>query len=361
VIDEERLVGTFLELVRIDSPSEHEEAIGAELADRLASLGLAVERDASGNVFGWLRTDPAREDWLLLNAHMDTVGKDRGITPVVQDGVISSDGTTILGADDKSGIAIILEVLQALQESGLPHRPLEILFTVEEELNLGRKGRIDMTRLRARQGLVLDSGGPQGAYVVSAPSQDKIKVSVHGRAAHAGSEPEKGISAIRVAAEAISAMPLGRIDEETTANIGEIQGGTATNIVPELVKLKGMARSRDDAKLERQTAAMVRELEEAASRHGTTVDIEVERAYHSYRLGESAGIRGVVEAAMRSQGLEPMPAASGGGSDANLFNHAGIESVPLSTGMSSVHTKDEHIAIVDMVTCAELVLSIARL
>ncbi|MDH7486287.1 MAG: M20/M25/M40 family metallo-hydrolase [Anaerolineae bacterium] len=365
MINEERLVQTFLDLVRVDSPSGHEEAIGHELAARLAALGLSVERDASGNVFGWLEGEQAAGDWLLLCAHMDTVGQDRGITPVIAEGVIRSDGTTILGADDKSGLAIILEVLQVLKEgrsvaAPLPHCPLEVLFTVEEETNLGRPGRIDLARLRAREGLVLDSGGPIGTFVISAPSQDKLTVTVHGRAAHAGSEPEKGINAIRVAAEAIAAMPLGRIDEETVANIGVIEGGTATNIVPERVTMKGMARSRDDAKLQRQTAAMVRALEEAAARHGATLDIETARTYHSYRVAEDAPLRRRIEAAARRLGLEPQPTASGGGSDANIFHCAGIQSIPLSTGMADVHTKREHIAIADMVACARLLLEIVR-
>jgi len=360
VIDQDRLVQTFLELVRIDSPSEHEAAMGNDLAERLAPLGVTVERDASGNVFGWLGGDDERQEWLLLNAHMDTVGEDRGITPVIRDGVIYSDGTTILGGDDKSGIAVILETLQVLQEQQLPHRPLEVLFTVEEELNLGREGRIDMDRLRSRRGLILDSGGPQGSYVFSAPSQDKLVVTVHGRAAHAGSEPEKGINAIRVAAEAIAAMPMGRIDEETVANIGVIEGGTVTNIVPDKVTVKGQARSRNEDKLRRQTEAMVQAFEEAAGRHGATLDILVERAYHGYCLAEDAPIRRLLEAAIVSRGLEPLPSASGGGSDANIFNRSGIESVPLSTGMSAVHTKDEHIAIADMVSCAEILLAIVH-
>jgi len=359
VINQERLVQTFLDLLRIDSPSLHEQAIGEELAARLQALGLAVERDISGNVFGWL-DGPAGGDWLLLNAHMDTVGEDRGIRPVIQDGVITSDGTTILGGDDKSGIAAILEVLEVLKEQGLPHRPLEVLFTVEEELNLGRAGRIDMERLRSRQGLVLDSGGPIGTYVTTAPSQDKIEVTVLGKAAHAGSEPERGINAIRVAAEAIAAMPLGRIDEETTANIGVIKGGTVSNIVPDNVFMKGMARSRNQTKLERQTAAMVQALEEAASRHGARLVLNIEHAYRSYVIAEDAAIRQAFEASARRLGLQPLPHASGGGSDANILNHVGIQTLPISTGMSAVHTREESIAIADMVGCAELVLEMVR-
>ena len=360
MINQEQLLDTFLELVRIDSPSLHEQAIGDELAARLAGWGLAVERDASGNVFGWLDGSPTGGDSLLLNAHMDTVGEDRGIRPVIRDGVVTSDGSTILGGDDKSGIAIILQVLQVLKEQGLPHRPLEVLFTVEEELNLGRAGRIDVGRLRSRQGLVLDSGGPIGSYVTAAPSQDKIEVTVLGKAAHAGSEPELGINAIRVAAEAIAAMPLGRIDEETTANIGVIKGGTVTNIVPDNVFVNGMARSRNQAKLERQVAAMVRALEEAAARHGARLDLKVEHAYRLYEVPEDSAMRQAFEAAARRVGLVPLPHPSGGGSDANILNHAGIQALPISTGMTAVHTHDESIAIADMAQCAELVLEMVR-
>jgi tripeptide aminopeptidase len=360
VINEERLVQTFLDLVRIDSPSEHEEEIGRELEARLDSLGLRTDRDVSGNVFGWLDGDAALGGSLLLNAHMDTVGLDSGITPLIDDGVIRSDGTTILGADDKSGVAIILEVLQVLNEQGLNHRPLEILFTVEEELNLGRAGRIDLSKLSAGQGIVLDSGGPIGTYVKSAPSQDKIEVWVKGRAAHAGSSPEKGINAILVASEAIASMPLGRIDEETTSNIGIIRGGTATNIVPDEVYVKGMARSRDENKLVVQVEAMVQAFEEAAARHNATAEINVEHAYYCYHVQDDAPLRSLVENAASRIGLQPLAIGSGGGSDANIFNRTGIESLPLSTGMCDVHTKHEHIAIVDMVDSARLVLEVVR-
>lgn len=360
MVNQERLVKTFLDLVHIDSPSLHEQAIGDELAARLMGLGLAVQRDASGNVFGWLDGDPAGGEWLLLNAHMDTVGEDSGITPVIHDGIVRSDGTTILGGDDKSGVAVILEVLQVLKEQGLPHRPVEVLCTVEEEHELGRPGRIDLARLRSRQGLVLDSGGVIGTYVIAAPSQDKLEVTVLGKAAHAGSSPELGINAIRVAAEAIAAMPLGRIDEETTSNIGVIRGGTVTNVVPDNVFMKGMARSRNQAKLERQTAAMVQALEEAAARHGARLDLKVEHAYRLYEVPEDAAIRQELEAAMRRQGLVPLPRGSGGGSDANILNHAGLQTLPISTGMTAVHSHEESIAIGDMVRCAELVLEMVR-
>jgi tripeptide aminopeptidase len=268
LINQSRLVQTFLELVAIDSPSGQEEAIGANLMQRFAALGGEAARDKHGNVIA--RWPGNGDDWLMLSAHMDTVGKDTGIRPAIRDGIIYSDGTTILGGDDKSGIAAILEVLVSLAEDKLNHPPLEVVISVGEEVGLQGAKWLDKSQLRARRGYVLDSGGAIGSIVVSAPSQDSLRVVVHGKKAHAGSEPENGINAIRVASEAIAAMPLGRIDFETTANIGVIEGGTATNIVPDEVKVRGEARSRDGAKLAAQTAVMVRAFEEAAARHGTS-------------------------------------------------------------------------------------------
>jgi tripeptide aminopeptidase len=362
MINQDRLVSTFLELVQIDSPSGQEDEIARHLVAVLKSLDLLVVRDATGNVIGRLAGEGPP---ILLSAHMDTVEPGRGVKPIIEGGIITSDGTTILGGDDKSGIAVILEVLRVLVEQSLPPTklapPLEVALTVSEERGLkGAKG-LDLTRLRAREGIVLDSGGEIGTIVVSAPSQDKIRAVVHGKAAHAGAEPEKGINAIVVAAEAIAAMPLGRIDEETTANIGRIQGGTATNIIPDRAEMEGEARSHDERKLEAQVQAMTEALEEAARRHGATVDIDVQRSYSTFRLSEEDGIVRRAVAAAKALGLTPALGPSGGGSDANVFNVAGIAAINISTGMDKVHTTEEQIAAADMVKCAEFLLAILRL
>jgi tripeptide aminopeptidase len=194
--------------------------------------------------------------------------------------------------------------------------------------------------------------------VVSAPSQDALEIDVYGKTAHAGSEPERGINAIRVASEAIAAMPLGRIDPDTTANVGIIEGGTARNIVPDRVHIVGEARSRDNARLERQTAAMVRAFQEAAGRHGARADINVERSYSSYHLDETTPVVAQAMAAARRLGFTPEFHNSGGGSDANILNAAGITCTVLSTGMADVHTPQEHIAIADMVDSARLLQAI---
>jgi tripeptide aminopeptidase len=360
LIDEDRLTNTFLELVRIDSPSGHEEAIARDLMARLKALGLAVTRDATGNLITRLDgTGEGKIDApLLLSAHMDTVGADTGIQPVIKDGVIRSDGTTILGGDDKSGVAAILEMLTVLTEEELAHPPLEVAFTVSEEVGLVGSKALDMGQLCAREGIVLDAGGAVGTVVVSAPYQDKLFATVHGRAAHAGTEPERGINAIRVAAEAVAAMPLGRIDEETTANVGVIRGGVATNIVPHKVELHCEARSRDEAKLVAQMQAMRAALEEAAARHEAKVDLQQERSYDGFKLSPETPIVKRAVAAIEAMGLTPLLLPSGGGSDANIFAAQGIATINLSTGMAEVHTVNEHIAVEDMTLSAQLLLRI---
>jgi tripeptide aminopeptidase len=356
VIIESRLVQTFLELVAIDSPSGQEEAIGADLMVRCAALGGEVVRDEHGNVIA--RWPQGQGDWMLLSAHMDTVGADAGIRPQIRDGIIYSDGTTILGGDDKSGVAAILEVIRSIREDKLSHPPLEVVISVGEEVGLRGAKLLDKSKLRSRHGYVLDSGGSIGTIILSAPSQDSLRVVVHGKKAHAGSEPENGINAIRVASEAIAAMPLGRIDKETTANIGVIEGGLATNIIPDVVHIRGEARSRDNAKLDTQTAAMVQAFNEAAARHGARVEINVTRAYSTYRLAEDDPTVTQAVTAARRLGFTPIFKDSGGGADANIYAESGITCVVFSTGMENVHTPEEHIAIADMVNAARLLEAI---
>ena len=353
MIDQERLLNTFVSLVRIDSPSGQEGAIREELVRRLQALDLEVHVDETGNVLGRLAGEG---EPLLLSAHMDTV-PGVGIQPVVNDGLVCSDGTTILGADDKSGIAVILEVVETLRANG--SRPaLEVALSVGEEVGLlGAKG-MDMGWFRSRQALVLDMGGPIHEVVQAAPVSDKFDAVVHGRAAHAGAHPEDGINAIAIAAKGIGRMRLGRIDDETTANIGTIQGGEAVNVVPDRVSMRGEARSHSVAKLDAQIAAMRQALQDAVDAHpGARLEMCIERSYQAYRLAKDAPVLRRVTAALQAMGEgAPILKAIGGGSDANVFNARGIVAVPVSTGMSAVHTHQECIAVADMARCAELVL-----
>jgi tripeptide aminopeptidase len=353
MINVRRLLETFLELVRIDSPSGEEEAIAQELANRLRQLGLTLEMDAEYNIVARL---PGDGETLLLAAHMDTVTPGRGIKPVVKDGVIYSDGSTILGADDKSGVAVILEVLHVILERKLPHPPLEVVVTVQEETGLVGVKALDKTRLQAKMGVSFDAGGPPGTIIIAAPYHNVVSAVVHGKAAHAGTQPERGVNAIVVAADALVKMPLGRIDSETTANIGRIEGGRARNIVPDRTELLGEARSRQLQKLEAQTAKMVAAFEDAAARHRATVDVQVTRAYDGYTLTEADEIVSRLVSACRATGVEPFLMPSGGGSDANIFNAQGIQVANLSTGMAAEHSTEEHIALGDMAACAEVLL-----
>jgi len=358
MINESRLVQTFLDLVVIDSPSGQERAVADELVRRFTALGGAVTRDAHHNLIARWPAARSQGDWLMLSAHMDTVGTDVGIKPQIRDGVIYSDGTTILGGDDKSGVAVILEVIESLREDDATHPPLEAVITVSEELGLVGAKLLDKSQLRSRQGYILDAGGPLSDLVVSAPSQDKLHVTVHGRKAHAGAAPEKGINAIRVASEAIAAMPLGRIDEETTANIGVIHGGTATNIVPDEVEVRGEARSRNNEKLAQQTAAMIAAFEDAAERHAAHVQVKLERSYNAYALTAETPVVAQAMAALREWGVTPALKASGGGTDGNIYAEHGTYCAIISSGMEDVHTSNEHIAIADMVACAKLLQGI---
>lgn len=387
-IDEQVVLDTFLHLVRIDSPSGQEGAVADFLEPLLRRLGCHTWRDATGNLLGrrdgtpgatssgatssGAITEPtppaaagraaegaadAGSDGvrpLLLSAHMDTVQPGCGIRPQIADGVIRSDGSTILGADDKAGITAIVEALRAVADASARCRPLELVFTVQEETGLtGAKG-LDTASLQARQAVVLDSNGPVGTIVNQAPASDALHAVVSGRAAHAGVSPEQGINALQAVAQALAPMRLGRIDAETTANFGVITGGTASNIVPDRVTLKGEARSRDEQKLAQQTGHMVELLRTAAERLGAHAEVTVTRSYGAIDVPESSPLIRDLAAAIRAAGLEPSLQPTGGGSDANVFNAAGIEAVNLGVGYANPHSVDEHIAVCDLVKITEV-------
>jgi tripeptide aminopeptidase len=358
-VDRDRLVRTFLELVAIDSPSGHEELIGAELEHRFSAAGTTVRRDQAGNLIATLAGNG--DEAFLVSTHMDTVGSDVGIKPIIgDDGVIRTDGSTILGADDKSGIAGCLELLTLLQEHpDWRHPTIEFVVTVGEEVGLVGSRQLDVGTLVSRHGFVLDTAGPIGAITYWAPTEVDLTIRFHGRQAHAGVEPEKGINALRAAAEAIAAMPLGRIDEETVANIGTITAGAARNLVPASAFLDGMARSHDQAKLDAQVEAMRRAAAEAAQRHGATFEFEAEEIYRTYKIEPTDKPYREAARAIRAMGYEVRDRKSGGGTDGNLLNAKGIQCVGLATGMVDEHATSEHIAIDDMVAACQILVTIA--
>lgn len=351
-IDHERLLDTFLDLVRIDNPSGGEGPIAAHVRGLLEDLGLQVEQDAVHNL---LARVPGAGAPLLLNAHMDSVAPCHGVRPIVADGMVRSSGDTVLGADDLAGVAAIIEGVRATVERGAPHRAAEVLFTVQEEVGLRGAALFDTSKLQAREGITLDSGGDFGGITIGAPSQDSLYVAVKGRASHAGVAPERGVNAIVVAAKAIAAMPLGRIDDETTANIGIVKGGDATNIIPGQVELWGEARSHDQDKLVAQIDAMVIAFEEAAREHGASVTVEITHKYDTYRLDANMPIIQSLAATLRAMGVEPQLQISGGGSDVNILAQRNIQLANVAIGYRDIHSTGEYIAVADLNRAAELV------
>ncbi|HEV7215956.1 MAG TPA: M20/M25/M40 family metallo-hydrolase, partial [Chloroflexota bacterium] len=310
-IDQERLRQTLVDLVQINSPSRQEEAAVAYVRAALTAIGLASDVDGVNNVYARLPARRSAAAPLLVNAHVDTVQPTPQIKVRLDGDVLRTDGSTILGADDKAGVAAILEVLRTLQASDVPHAALEILFTVQEEIGLYGAKAVQYDRLTAREGICLDASGPAHHLVVAAPGQNSLEAAFIGKSAHAGVAPELGKSAIQAAARAIAAMPLGRIDAETTANIGIIHGGQARNIVPDRCEITGEARSRDGAKLARQTEAMVAALQQAAEQGGCRLDLTVTDSYSAFSYDATSPIVRRCQAAIRTLGNEPELTATG--------------------------------------------------
>ena len=339
MVQSERLLNTLVNLIQIDSPSGEEDAIDADLSRRLQSLGCRVQHDSYGNIVAKL---PGEGDPLLLSSHMDTVDPGRGIKPFLDGDTLRSDGSTILGGDCKAGLTIILEALASIQESGVPHRPVEVVFTRHEEGGLVGVHHLDFSLVDAKMGVVFDGEGPVSRVTVAAPSQNVVKANITGRAAHAGVEPEKGLSAILVASEIITRLPLGRIDEETTSNIGRMDAGLKRNIVPETAFLDGEIRSLDNDKLDRISGKFRAAFQEVAKKFPEAqVSLEIENTYQAYRVASDHPALSNIRQALASLGMEAELMASGGGSDANVFIEKGIVALPMGIGVESFHTTRE--------------------
>ncbi|MGB3940383.1 MAG: M20/M25/M40 family metallo-hydrolase [Candidatus Manganitrophaceae bacterium] len=376
MLNTKRMTDHFLKLIQIDSLSKKEKAVALALQKDLEALGAKVAFDEAGaaiggeigNLIARLPGNDLSRRPLLLSAHMDTVVPGEGIRPVVEGKIIRSDGTTILGGDDKSGISIIIEVLRTLQEKKQPHGEIEVVFTICEEFGLAGAKQLDTTKLKSRDGLVLDCDNVNILFTQS-PASDRLEFNVHGLEAHAGVCPERGISAIQIAADAISRMRLGRIDRETTANIGIFQGGSATNIVPNHVYVKGESRSHSEERLKRQTDHMRACFQEAAGkfwveRDGNRITGRVEetiwRDYDRMDVPENAPIVQAVRRAGKILNYPIETRATGGGCDANIFNKKGITVANLATGMHDIHTVKEWLGIDEMTQAANIVLETIR-
>ncbi len=371
MVNKDRIVKEFLELVQIDSETRNEAQISKVLKEKFAALGLEVEEDdsaqrsghASGNLICTLKASEGLEKApvLFFTSHMDTVAPGNGIKPQIgDDGVIRSDGTTILGSDDKAGLAVMFESLRLLKEQNAAHGTVRFVITAGEEAGLKGSRAMDPSIMKADFGYALDSNGSIGDIAVAAPSQMKVYVTFKGKAAHAGVNPEDGISAITVASKAVSRMPLGRIDSETTANVGYFAGGGETNVVTESAKLVAEARSLVKEKLDRQVEAMRQACESAAADMGAEVDFKTELMYPSFKYDETAPVVQLASKAFEKNGKKTKLFHSGGGSDANVFNGMGIPTVNLAVGYLDIHTTKERIAIQDMVDLCAVVVDIVK-
>jgi tripeptide aminopeptidase len=357
----------FLELVAIPSPPGEERAVADRVISELRELGLQVEEDDAGEAVGstignLLCRLPGRNGDgtpIFLCAHLDTVPPQGPIEPFVdEDGLVRNAGGTILGADNKSAVVAMIEAARRIVEERRPHAGVELVFTPKEEVGLLGAGAFDHTRLEAELGYVYDQAAPIGEVILGAPYGRTLSVRFHGRPAHSGMVPEEGRSAISAAARAIADLRLGRLDEETTANVGLISGGSARNIVPEWCSLEAEARSHDPRKLADVVQEMLDSFTFAASMAECTVETEVSETYRGYRFRETEPVVELARTALERCGFRFRPALTGGGADANVFNERGLPCLNLANGMTDIHTADERIAVADLDAMVEVTLAL---
>ena len=291
---------------------------------------------------------------------MDTVVSAKGIKTHIEDGVIRTDGKTILGADDRAGITAILEAIRYLKENNIKHGDLQFAFTIAEETGLYGSLYLDMAQINAKYAFVMDSGGPPDTIIVASPSEIDFTVTIYGKAAHSGVNPEDGLNAIQVAAEAISHLTFGRIDEETTSNIGIIQGGEKTNIVCDRCQILGEVRSRSEQKLSEQLNKIHTAFTLAGEKWGTKIDIHQEKIYNGFNLSEEDEVVSLAMEGLRKVGIQPKLAPRGGGSDTNNLNAKGIPAVNLGVGATDDHTVHENLKVTDLVDATRLVIGIIQ-
>ncbi len=357
-IDNKALLERFLEYVQIDSETGDEGAMSQRLVADLTAMGCTVTTDdvkevamtTGCNVYATLKGDDSLEP-IMFSSHMDTVIPGKGVKPqVCEDGYVRSDGTTVLGGDDKAGICAIMAAMASME--GENHRTVEAVFTVREESGMFGAKNLDYSRIQSKRCVVLDSSGGPDKIITGAPGQNKISAKFIGRKAHAGLAPEAGISAIQVAAHAVAAMQLLRIDFETTCNIGTLKAEGPTNIVSETAELMMEVRSLNTDKLVAHTDHVVSCMKEACEKFGATLEVDVATSYLGYSHDDNHPLVKMVAEASTALGLNATTATSGGGSDANIYNQHGIEALNMGVGMEKVHTTAEQQNIADMETAA---------
>ncbi len=358
MINKDRLVKNFLQLVQIDSPSGEEDAIAQELFRQLQALGASVQTDPYGNIIGKF---DGKGTPLLLNAHMDTVEPGRGVKPIIKDDRISSDGTTILGADPKAGIAAIVEALTSVVEDKKAHLPIEVVFTRGEESGLNGARNLDYSLISAKRAVTFDGEDNVNTLNIDGPGYYRVDATIIGRGSHAGAAPEKGISAIRIASEIIANLPLGRLDEESSANIGLIEGGTARNAIPERTTIKGEIRSRNKAKLENFRNEFERVFTNTIKKYPLAkLDLAIVLEFGPYKLdSENETVKQIINS-LKIIGLTAKIEHSGGGTDAHMLNSHGIEAIVVGAAEFEPHTTREYTKISSLLKvsqfCEQLIL-----
>ena len=367
MINEKRVLEEFLELVQIRCSTRDEREVADLLTKKLTDLGGTVREDKAGEKLGG-NTGNLVADFpgtieaptIMLTAHMDCVEPCEGVKPIVKDGIIRSDGTTILGGDDKAGVTAILETLRQLQERNIPHGPLQVVFTVAEENGVHGSQNLDQSLLHADFGFTLDTHNHPGHITFMAPGKNQIKIHIEGKASHAGVCPEAGINAICAAGQLIAGAPQGRIDKETTCNLGKIVGGSATNVVAESCDIFYESRSRDKAKLDKLTQEICDHFTNGAKETGCQITAEVSPDYGPYLLAKDSPVIATAARAAEKIGLPVSLEEAGGGSDANHFNTYDIPTAVLAVGMEKAHTKEEYIEEKDLYDAARWALAIVQ-
>ncbi len=365
--ERERLLADFIRLCEIESPTGRERGVALALTEELRALGIEVEEDDSaartgsdsGNLLARV-AGPEGAPTVLLCAHMDTVPLDAPVEVVSDNGLLTNRHDAILGADNKAAVVTILGAVRRLVRDGAPPAGIELLFTTGEEQALKGAKAFDLSRLTADFGYVFDHATPIGEIVLASPTYYSVEARFRGQAAHAGIRPEAGHNAIAAAARAIAAMRLGRLDAETTANVGRIEGGTAANVVAERCHVELETRSLDAERAAEVVTEMVDALQEAASDSECDVETSVERHFRGYRLPRTAPAMGVAAAALKDNGIEPSYITTGGGSDANVFIPAGLNVVNLANGTERNHQPDESVTLETLETMLEVTVSLVR-
>jgi tripeptide aminopeptidase len=367
VARQDDVLALFLELAALPTPPGEERAAADVVLRYLRDLGLVADEDGAGAQIGgtmgnvYARLEPTAEGTpLFFCAHLDTVPPSGPLEPVVEDGIVRNAGGTILGADNKSAVVAMLEATRRVLAEARPHAGIELIFTPKEEVGLIGIAAFDHDRLQADVGYVYDQAAPIGEIILGAPFAQAMHVTFHGRAAHSGMFPEEGRSAIQAAAKAISDLRLGRIDEETTANVGTISGGTAGNIVPEWCSFLAEVRCHDEKRLNEMVQEMIDAFSFAATSCDCEVETEARKDYRGYRFRKDHDVVALAAGALEQCGHEVTYALSGGAADANVFNERGRRCVNLANGMTDIHTPDERIAVADLSAMVDVTLAIVE-